>query len=70
LESCGITDNSRVLMVGDREHDVLGAKENGLACMGVLFGYGDLPELESAGAAYIAETVPEIAQLILAEDDK
>ena len=70
LESCGITDKSRVLMVGDREHDVLGAKENGLACMGVLFGYGDLPELESAGAAYIAETVPEIAQLILAEDDK
>ena len=68
LESCGITDKSRVLMVGDREHDVLGARENGLPCMGVLFGYGDLEELENAGAALIAETVAEVGQLILAED--
>ena len=39
LESCGITDKSRVLMVGDREHDVLGAKENGLA---FIFHGGDI----------------------------
>lgn len=45
------------LMVGDREHDVQGARENGMACVGVLYGYGDRVELEAAGAAYIADTV-------------
>lgn len=52
-------------MVGDREHDVLGAKENGLSCMGVLYGYGDRKELEEAGADYIAKTTAEVAEIIL-----
>lgn len=62
LESCGIgsADLKDVIMVGDRKHDVLGAKENNLDCIGVLFGYGDREELESAGAKYIAETVADI----------
>lgn len=47
------------LMIGDREHDVLGAKENQLDCIGVLYGYGDRAELEAAGAIYLAET-PEM----------
>ena len=49
LENCGITDLSAAVMVGDREHDVLGAKQVGLKCIGVLFGYGDREELEAAG---------------------
>lgn len=57
---------STVLMVGDREHDVAGAKENGIDCMGVLYGYGDREELELAGADYIVETTWEIAGRILA----
>ena len=44
-------------MVGDREHDVNGAKENDLPCIGVLYGYGSREELEAAGAAGISETV-------------
>lgn len=55
-----------VLMVGDREHDVLGARENGIDCMGVLYGYGSRKELEAAGAQYIAESTKQIADLILA----
>ena len=55
LESCGITDLSSAIMIGDREHDVLGAKEVGLESIGVLYGYGDMPELETAGATYIVE---------------
>lgn len=65
LESCGITDTSGTLMVGDREHDVLGAKAMGIDCVGVLFGYGSLEELEAAGATYIAETVSDILKYIL-----
>ena len=65
LAQCGITDRARVLMVGDREHDILGAKRCGLDAMGVLYGYGSREELVDAGAAYLAETVPEVAELIL-----
>lgn len=64
LESCGITDKSTVVMVGDREHDVLGAKENDLDSIGVLFGYGSREELEAVGATYIAETVGDILKLV------
>lgn len=66
LESCGITDADlkNVIMVGDRKHDVHGAKENALDCIGVLFGYGDREELEAAGAKYIAEQVEDILKFI------
>ena len=53
------------LMVGDREHDVLGAGAVGLHCLGVLWGYGSREELTKAGAAALAETPAEMAELIL-----
>jgi len=64
LDNYNITDLSKAIMIGDREHDVLGAKEAGLKCIGVLFGYGSRDELEKAGADYIAETVGDIAKII------
>ena len=63
LEVCKIKDKSKVLMVGDREHDVFGAREAGIDCLGVLYGFGDREELERAGADYIVETVADIASL-------
>ena len=63
LSACGIEDKSGVLMVGDREHDVFGAKDAGVDCMGVLYGFGSREELERAGADYIAETVEEIGRM-------
>ena len=65
LESCNITDLEHTLMVGDRKHDIEGAKNVGIDSMGVLYGYGDLAELQTAGADYIASTVSEIADIIL-----
>lgn len=65
LEKHGITDLEQVLMVGDRKFDVIGASKCGLKCMGVLYGFGDRKELEEAGAAYIAETVEEMARSIV-----
>ena len=65
LEKHDITDLDDVLMVGDRKFDVIGAGKCGLKCMGVLYGFGDREELEAAGAAYIAETVEEMAQMIV-----
>lgn len=60
LREGGVNDKSSVVMVGDREHDIIGANKNGLDSIGVLFGFGSREELESAGATYIAETVEDI----------
>lgn len=67
LGLAGVREKSRVIMVGDREHDVIGAKKNGLECIGVLYGYGDRDELEKAGAEYIVEQPVEIEEIVLKE---
>ena len=69
LRRAGVTDREKVIMVGDREHDVLGARENGLDCVGVLFGYGSRKELEEVGAHHIVETVRELTEYLLKECD-
>jgi phosphoglycolate phosphatase len=40
-------------MVGDRRHDVLGAREHGIACVGAGWGYAAPGELEAAGATAV-----------------
>lgn len=65
LEVLGVTQRNKVLMVGDREYDVIGAEKCGLDSMGVLYGYGSKEELEAAGAKYIVEHVVDVADLIL-----
>jgi phosphoglycolate phosphatase len=52
--------SSRVLMVGDREHDIFGAKEVGVSSLGVLYGYGSEEELKEAGADGIIALPAEI----------
>ena len=62
LDKYGITDKDEAIMIGDREHDILGAKATGIDSMGVLYGYGSRGELEAAGADLIAETVDDIIE--------
>ena len=64
MQNCEAEDKEKLVMVGDRKHDILGAKEVGIDSIGVLFGYGDREELEQAGATYIAETVEAIRTCI------
>jgi phosphoglycolate phosphatase len=65
LEKNGIIDYSSVVMVGDRRHDVEGAKSVGIASIGVLYGFGSREELEKAGADRIAETVEDIYDTVI-----
>ncbi len=53
------------VMIGDRSHDIVGARENGIDCLGVLFGYGDRKELSNAGADYIAQNFEDIKEFLL-----
>lgn len=51
-------------MIGDRKHDIIGAKTVGIDSIGVEYGYGDYDELHNAGATYIAKTIDELADLL------
>lgn len=67
LKRLGLTqkDFAHVIMVGDRKHDIIGAKKCGVHCIGVKFGFAESGELEEAGADYIVDTVKELENLIL-----
>ena len=65
IKGAGISDKSSVLMIGDRENDILGARKAGVDSMGVLFGYGSRQELEAAGPTYIAESVEQIGKMLI-----
>ena len=65
LKECNITDKSLAVMVGDRHHDIFGAKQNGIASIGVLYGFGSHEELTAAGADYIAENIDELYKILL-----
>lgn len=54
------------VMIGDRVHDILGAKKNGLESIGVLYGFGSRDELEEAEATIIVD-LPEEILSVLAE---
>ncbi|MBJ8006720.1 MULTISPECIES: HAD family hydrolase [Bacillus cereus group] len=49
-----------IVMIGDRKHDVIGANSNGIASIGVLYGYGNENELSDAGASHIVKDVEEL----------
>ena len=65
LEQNCVTDLDSAVMIGDRCYDIAGAKKCGLESIGVLYGYGDRQELESAGADHIVNTVAELEKLLL-----
>ena len=69
LESLNISP-SQALMVGDRFHDIEGAKSFGMRCACVTWGFGDRAEFEHYGADFICENMKELEELILNLPDK
>ena len=64
LSMCEDVAKEAAVMIGDREHDIIGAKENSLKSIGVLYGYGSEEELKTAGADYIVQTPADILKII------
>lgn len=64
MQQLGIENPKDVLMVGDREHDVQGAKRCGIDCVGVLWGYGSEEELRSAGAVAVVKNPEQLFGLL------
>ena len=63
MEQLGIRNPASILMIGDREGDVLGAKKHGIDCAGALWGFGSQEELEQAGARYLCASPEDLRAL-------
>ena len=64
LKHFGITDKSEVLLIGDRDNDIIGAHENGIRCCGFLSGFGSREEMEEYGADYIVNYISDIFEIL------
>ena len=56
--------DSNAIMIGDRAIDLQAAQANNLRCAGVLWGFGDRPELETAQPDYLLDTPADFLKLI------
>jgi len=64
LHTEGIEKES-VVMVGDRSHDIVGARGNQIASIGVTYGYGSRAELVHAGANWLADSPTDICRILM-----
>ena len=55
----------KVLMIGDRKHDIIGAAEAGIRCLGVEYGYAEPGELEEYKAWCVVPTVEKMKEVLL-----
>jgi len=54
----------KCIYVGDSEVDVLTAKNAGVPCLSVTWGFRDIPELEAAGARYFCHETGALPEMI------
>ena len=64
IQKMKLPENSKILMVGDRFYDIVGAHNAGIECAAVLFGYGNPEEFKKYKAEYIAKDVNELKNII------
>jgi phosphoglycolate phosphatase len=57
-------DPSQAIMIGDRSHDMIGARNNGMTAIGVLYGYGSQAELVEAGAHRLCAAPEDLVEHI------
>jgi phosphoglycolate phosphatase len=56
---------SDFIMIGDRKHDIIGAKNTGIDSIGVTYGYGSLEEISDAEPTNIVNSVEQLKDLLL-----
>lgn len=63
LEQTGVAEN--IVMVGDTKFDVLGAKAHGIPCIGVTWGYGEIQDIQDAGAVVIVDSPQQLLDVLM-----
>jgi phosphoglycolate phosphatase len=64
LESVNASRFTARNMIGDRAHDVIGARAHGIETIGVTWGYGSVAELRDAGARVIVDEPGQIPEYV------
>lgn len=64
LAQLNVVDKESIIMIGDREHDIIGAQKEGIQSIGVLYGYGSVEEIEQTGATFIVECVEDLLSIL------
>lgn len=64
MEHENTTDKNDVVMIGDRMHDLLAAKNVGVKSVGVLYGFGSLEEITACEPDFIAKNVEELHSIL------
>ena len=59
-----LSDVPSIMMVGDTAFEVTGAAAHGIPTIGVAWGYGEVADMEKAGAIAVAHTMEELVELI------
>lgn len=65
IENMNVTHKNEAVMIGDKKPDIVGGRENGIDTIGVLYGYGNLEEIQDSEPIHIAKNPLEIADIIL-----
>jgi len=60
MENANLSNPADCIMIGDRKHDLIGAKETGMDAIAVLYGYGSKEELEKECPSYLLESVGDL----------
>lgn len=58
-------DRDKIIMVGDRKYDIVGAKEAKIDSIGVLYGYGSYGELQKEKPEYIVKNIDELSKILV-----
>lgn len=53
------------IMVGDRKHDIIGAKNVGIDSIGVTYGYGSFEEISQSNPTHIVHSVDQIRDILM-----
>lgn len=65
LKRLGISDKKEVVLIGDSRYDARGAREAGIDCIGVSYGFEeDFNEMRKAGVIEIFDTLAEVIEYL------
>ncbi len=64
LSHLSVVDHEKIVMGGDRKHDIIGAKKVGIDSIGVLYGFGSPGEMNSESPTYIVKSVSELEKVL------
>ncbi|MCI9082674.1 MAG: HAD hydrolase-like protein [Lachnospiraceae bacterium] len=65
VERFALKDRSQAVLIGDTKYDALGAKEAGIDCIGITYGFEqDFDEMRKAGVLGMFDSLPEVVDFL------